>query len=263
MQNLGAHCSAEECDRPAIAKGLCAKHYQRAKMNKIARHPKKSGPHPVPTLTPIDGMCGVEGCGRPLKQKGMCSLHHGRMYHYGAFGDPNPRQRFAIEVPCSVEGCERLSRGRGLCATHYRRLQVHGDPGEAELRTAQKGEGTITATGYRKIVVNGESVFEHRHVMAQKLGRKLPPNANIHHIDGDKLNNDPSNLELWTTQQPAGQRVADRMKAAIKLIREHPDFAAEEGVRLISLESQESTDLLRMEMGGAQFFENGHLGFGE
>jgi transposase len=39
-------------------------------------------------------------------------------------------------------------------------------------------------------------VLEHRLVMARQLGRALLPHETVHHIDGDKTNNKPSNLQL-------------------------------------------------------------------
>lgn len=44
---------------------------------------------------------------------------------------------------------------------------------------------------------NGASyVHEHRLVMAEKLGRPLRSYETVHHIDSDRANNDPSNLQL-------------------------------------------------------------------
>lgn len=50
------------------------------------------------------------------------------------------------------------------------------------------------------------AIKEHRKVMAETLERPLKSNENVHHKDGNRQNNDPSNLELWVKAQPAGQR---------------------------------------------------------
>lgn len=41
-------------------------------------------------------------------------------------------------------------------------------------------------------------IFEHRYIMEIHLGRKLKRQEIIHHIDGNKLNNNISNLKLTT-----------------------------------------------------------------
>lgn len=49
---------------------------------------------------------------------------------------------------------------------------------------------------YRRIKINGKYVAEHRYIMEEKLGRKLDVREIVHHIDGNGLNNDISNLQL-------------------------------------------------------------------
>lgn len=57
-------------------------------------------------------------------------------------------------------------------------------------------------------------VLEHRYKMSVKLGRPLYKDEIVHHIDGNKQNNDDSNLELWSKSHPPGQRVEDKIKWA-------------------------------------------------
>jgi hypothetical protein len=51
-----------------------------------------------------------------------------------------------------------------------------------------------------RVMVDGKSkqVLEHRHVMAKHLGRPLLRTEVVHHIDGDGLNNDVSNLQIMS-----------------------------------------------------------------
>lgn len=44
-------------------------------------------------------------------------------------------------------------------------------------------------------------ILEHRLVMSEYLGRLLEKDEDIHHIDGNKKNNDPNNLELMTRSE--------------------------------------------------------------
>jgi len=69
--------------------------------------------------------------------------------------------------------------------------------------------GHIHHSGYRIIRVDGKPIEEHRHVMQQRLGRKLVKGENVHHINGQRADNRDENLELWVTPQCKGQRVSD------------------------------------------------------
>jgi hypothetical protein len=60
--------------------------------------------------------------------------------------------------------------------------------------------------------------LEHRYVMAQVLNRPLWPDESVHHRNGDRLDNRPENLELWSRWQPRGQRVEDKVHYAVELL---------------------------------------------
>jgi hypothetical protein len=50
---------------------------------------------------------------------------------------------------------------------------------------------------------HGGYLLEHRYVMEQVLGRPLERTEHVHHIDGDRANNAPSNLIVLTASQHA------------------------------------------------------------
>jgi len=70
---------------------------------------------------------------------------------------------------------------------------VKGSPGDS-ARGFLKIQ--IMRKCYKAIKVNGEKKDEHRHIMEVHLGRKLTRNEVVHHVDGNKHNNDISNLEV-------------------------------------------------------------------
>jgi hypothetical protein len=57
-------------------------------------------------------------------------------------------------------------------------------------------------TGYIQVLCGGHPdaimnyVFLHRLIASCKIGRSILPDEDVHHIDGDKLNNSYDNLEV-------------------------------------------------------------------
>lgn len=197
-------CFLDGCERPPYRVGLCRRHHYRLQ---IHGDPLKGGPLRERSSV----ACTVPGCNEPYLAKGLCSMHYTRRKVHG---DPNYQGEHAKDSPCSVRGCKNLQTAKGLCGKHYQRLTKHGDPTVRVI--ADAGTGTISSSGYRIIFRPSHPnagrrgrIPEHRYVMAEVLKRPLLATENVHHINGNRLDNRPENLELWTKTQPCGQRVID------------------------------------------------------
>ena len=83
--------------------------------------------------------------------------------------------------------------------------------------------GKINRSGYRSIYSTPlkKYILEHRYVYEQHYGITLTPNQNIHHINGNRLDNRIENLELWETSQPKGQRVEDKINFYFELVEKY------------------------------------------
>lgn len=77
-------------------------------------------------------------------------------------------------------------------------------------------------SGYMVANVKGKTVSQHRYEMERFLGRPLYPGESVHHKNGVRSDNGISNLELWVSTQPSGQRIADLVEWA-KVILERYD----------------------------------------
>lgn len=108
----------------------------------------------------------------------------------------------------------------GLCGKHHRRLKKHGDP--LCLKRKPNGEGSISSDGYVVFQIGPRDgrrqILGHRRAMEAHLGRALLAHEEVHHKNGDRSDNRIDNLELWSTSQPKGQRVEDKVAHALYIL---------------------------------------------
>lgn len=143
--------------------------------------------------------CSVEGCDRPDRYKGLCSMHYKRQWRHG---DPTIAlitNKYKATDVCLTEGCTNKPRSKGLCNGCRIRLFRKGT---TERSIAKKGTGRPkTSAGYVLLTIDGKRIYEHRHVMELKLGRKLLPEEVVHHKEDVEVDqNHPEHLELFSSQ---------------------------------------------------------------
>ena len=215
MNTTIERCEIQGCTRPTLARNMCGMHYQRWSKTGDPGEAK-------PRYQQKPDICTVDGCSTPAEAKGYCLMHYKRWRNTGDPGLAEKRLK-RITGPCTFPDCGKPSYVRGLCSGHNR--QARDGKELRPLRSiSPPGSGTIK-DGYRCISNgSGKWRFEHRLIMAGVLGRELFSNENVHHINGDKLNNSPTNLELWITSQPSGQRVPDLLAWAHEIIARYECF---------------------------------------
>lgn len=222
-------CGAGGCDRAVYARGLCGRHYKQWQRHGLVQ----------PDSAPSE--CAADGCSRRAVTRGWCHGHYLRWSRTGDVQADKPLRR-PVRDACSIAGCDRGAHSAGLCRTHARRLERHGDALAGGPVRERAGNGSVS-NGYwyvsvrpdqRHLVPSGRTKeFEHRLVVAARIGRPLLPDEVVHHRNGDRLDNRSENLELWTTAQPKGQRVDDKLAWAYELIaRYEPQSAAALGLDL-------------------------------
>lgn len=207
-----AVCSEDGCQRIHAARGLCKLHYYRL-------YRRGNGlPVSAKPAAPTDGCCGECGDKAGRLRRGLCAKCYERF-----------RKARPDAARCSASECTKASVILGMCQKHYSRIRRNGT---LSLTRCAPGEGASRRSLFRGYVLIGDS-YEHRTLAEKLLGRSLIPGETVHHRNGVRHENTigpcvtdthcacadgPHNLELWAKAQPAGQRVADLLAFAERIL---------------------------------------------
>lgn len=234
---MAGTCTVEGCGKRESCVGLCRAHYWRKwRYGDPTFKPPRRPPKPRPP-------CKVPGCPDVFGAKGgygMCRKHYKRWRAANPIGEMRTAKR------CLVEGCGQRSKLFGFCPLHGQRWVRTGrtdleHPREPKFGIAPNGYRYVSAADHPNAGGNGR-ILEHRLIMSRSLGRPLRDDETVHHKNGDRSDNRltkghelggcPStccNLELWSTLQPYGQRVEDKIGWAVELLmRYRPDALAKQ-----------------------------------
>jgi hypothetical protein len=211
-------CNVEECETKAYCKGYCQSHYRRLKKwgdpllgPKFFRYPK-------------DATCEVKGCDSYPKAKNLCTKHHGRWLRHGSVELVKRVYKYELDDTCPVtlkdgSKCRNVKYSKEMCKKHYQANHRYGDPlADFKKERDPKSYILVPSHGHPNGNSNG-AIMEHRLVMSSHLERPLYKHENVHHVNGNRHDNRLENLELWSTWQPPGQRIHDKINWAIELLQ--------------------------------------------
>lgn len=146
-------------------------------------------------------LCSFYGCAEPVHAKGRCNKH----YHW--------LKKERKMKPCAC-GCGELTAYQFKHGHHTRLFSSEEQSRRGRMNSGDALRDKGNGTGYRK---TGQR-HEHRVVAEIKIGRPLKPGEIVHHLNGNKRDNRPENLEVMTQSQHTKLHHAE-MLARRKAIR--------------------------------------------
>lgn len=172
----------------------------------------------------FDAICGVDNCDKKIKARGYCDAHYSRLLRNGDIyvlrKVPKYVSNCIAVFPDGVQ-CPLKAYCKEYCRRHYQQWKRWGDPFADKTKPLDPKNYVSIFMPHHPNANKAGKILEHRLVMSQYLGRPLYDDENVHHKNGDRHDNRIENLELWSSAQPAGQRVEDKLEWAITILRRY------------------------------------------
>lgn len=143
-----------------------------------------------------EGCCSKINCDKKILAKRLCSKHYQQVLA------ENQKKNL-----CAC-GCGKKTKYKFLHGHHTKLFSPEEQSRRGKMNngdTQRKKFDGIT-TGYRKL----RGRHKHRIIAEEILGRSLLPGEIVHHIDHDKTNNDPNNLQIMTQAEHVRLHMLER-----------------------------------------------------
>jgi hypothetical protein len=108
---------------------------------------------------------------------------------------------------CCIDGCCKQVEfiTAELCGMHAQRVRRYGDPNyltpEDVRRANNRAAQMVVYPSIKGAYAKYHGRHEHRVVAERMLGRPLQRGEIVHHIDGNRRNNNPANLQVMTQSE--------------------------------------------------------------
>lgn len=161
----------------------------------------------------------MKTCAKCNEEKPIVDFARSKNKSDGLWNYCKPCHSIMRKSPCV--GCGKPTTGIRCRPCYGISMSKENHPAWRGGRSASKGYVRLSGHHGHPNANKSGSISEHVLIMSQHLGRPLQSHEEVHHKNGVRDDNRIENLELWSTSQPAGQRVEDKIAWAKELLAEY------------------------------------------